>query len=142
MKKIIFLFALVFLVSGCVGQTATVSESITDEDLGSHDTQAEEQTESTETESNVVELGVVARQWEFVPNRIEVNEGDTVILHVTSIDVAHGIRIFEFGVSERLEPGETVDIEFVADKKGTFPFVCSVFCGSGHGSMTGEIVVN
>jgi cytochrome c oxidase subunit 2 len=32
-------------------------------------------------------------------------------------------------------------VRLVPDKVGTFPFVCDIFCGSGHEDMTGTIVV-
>ena len=93
------------------------------------------------TESNIKEFNVIAKQWEFVPNPIVVNEGDTVILNIKSIDVAHGIAIPTFGVSERLNPGKEIIVEFIADKKGTFTFFCNVQCGSGHSSMRGQLIV-
>lgn len=87
------------------------------------------------------EFNVIAKKWDFSPDTITVNEGDTVILNIESIDVDHGIAIPNFGVNEFLSPGNTVKIEFVADKKGSFSFSCNVFCGSGHSSMEGTLVV-
>lgn len=84
---------------------------------------------------------VVAKQFEFNPGTIEVNEGDTVVLKIKSIDTTHGIAIPQFGVSETLNPGEEKTVTFVADKKGTYDFYCNVYCGSGHGSMKGTLVV-
>ena len=84
---------------------------------------------------------MVARKWEFVPATIEVDEGDTVLLTIKSEDVSHGFFLSAFNVKETLSPGKTVNIEFVADKKGTFSFVCSVFCGDGHSRMAGTLVV-
>ena len=88
------------------------------------------------------EFTMTANEFAFQPGLIEVNEGDTVILHITSIDVAHGISIPEFGVSQNLPIGEQKTVQFVADKKGTFTFRCHVFCGTGHSEMTGNLVVN
>lgn len=87
------------------------------------------------------EFTVKAMSFDFVPSTITVNKGDTVILHVTSEDTQHGISIPQFGVNENLPPGQTVTVQFVADKSGTFPFFCSVFCGSGHQSMKGSLIV-
>ena len=89
----------------------------------------------------VVEIDLTAKRWEFEPQLIEVNLGDTVELHLESVDVPHGIVIPEYGISERLNPGEDIHVEFIADKKGTFGFYCSVPCGSGHSGMSGLIVV-
>lgn len=91
--------------------------------------------------TQVRRFDMTAKQWEFEPSTITVNEGDTVRLNITSIDVAHGFGLNVFGVNERLEPGQTTNIEFIADKKGTFTFTCNVFCGSGHGGMKGSLIV-
>ena len=90
---------------------------------------------------SVVEFDVVATKWEWTPSTIEVQEGDTVLLNLVSEDVTHGFDLSAFGISENLEPGESVSVEFVADQVGTHSFSCSVYCGSGHGSMVGELVV-
>jgi heme/copper-type cytochrome/quinol oxidase subunit 2 len=34
-----------------------------------------------------------------------------------------------------------VVIEFVASEAGTFPILCSEYCGNGHKDMTGTLVV-
>jgi len=88
------------------------------------------------------EFNVVAKNWEFIPGTIEVNQGDRVILHLESIDTFHGIALPDFNVNAQLPPGEIIDIEFIADKQGTFNFFCSVPCGSGHKSMGGQLIVN
>lgn len=90
---------------------------------------------------NVAEIDVEAYQYGWDPNPIRVQQGQTVRLHITSSDVAHGIAIPEFGVSERLPPGTTKTVEFVADTAGEYRFYCNVYCGSGHSSMTGQLIV-
>ena len=97
---------------------------------------------SVEEISGVKEFDIIAKQWEFIPSTIEVNQGDKVILNVESIDVNHGIVISSFGINEMLSPRDNVKIEFTANKKGTFPFDCSVSCGRGHYGMVGKIIVN
>jgi len=95
----------------------------------------------SEPDPQIKEIDVIAKRWEFSPNPIRVRKGDTVILNIKSIDVAHGFAIPDFGISERLSPGETTRIEFIADKRGVFRFFCNVQCGSGHGSMFGQLIV-
>ena len=87
------------------------------------------------------EFKMTAKQFAFEPSTIEVNKGDKVRLIVTSTDVPHGIAIKEYGINEQLNPGKPVTIEFTADKAGTFTAYCSVFCGSGHSSMKGKLIV-
>ena len=93
------------------------------------------------TNAGVVEFNMIAKQWEFDPGTITVSRGDKVILHIKSVDVTHGFALPDFGISQILEPGKEVTIEFIADKKGTFTFFCNVPCGSGHLSMRGTLVV-
>ena len=95
-----------------------------------------------EPESGVKEFRIIAKQWEFIPRTIEVNQGDQVRLVITSVDVAHGYAIPGYGINERLIPGRETIIEFTADKKGTFTPYCSVSCGAGHSSMRGTLIVN
>lgn len=96
---------------------------------------------ASSSEPQVKSFSMTARQWEFIPGTITVNEGDRVLLSITSVDVAHGFALKQFGVSVKLEPGKTETVEFVADKKGTYSFFCNVLCGSGHGGMRGTLVV-
>lgn len=122
MKKIIlFLIISALLISAC--------------------TQRNQNDGNTSIQGYVKEFKMTAKQFAFEPEIIEVNKGDMVRLIVTSIDVPHGISIPEYGINERLNPGEPVTIEFIADKEGSFTSFCSVFCGSGHGGMKGKIVV-
>lgn len=86
-------------------------------------------------------FSITATQWAFSPNTITVKQGDTVRMRVTSLDVPHGIMIPEYDINKVLNVNETVMFDFVADKKGTFTFRCSVQCGSGHSTMTGKLVV-
>ena len=89
----------------------------------------------------IITFDIIAKQFSFDPSYIEVNKGDKVILNVQSIDVVHGIRISEFGVNAFLEPGETVKVEFIANKQGEFDFFCNVYCGNGHNNMRGRLIV-
>ena len=88
---------------------------------------------------------VVARRFAFEPATIEVIEGDRVRLAVRSADGPHGVEIKQFKVKKavpRAKPGDSpVVIEFVASAAGSFPILCSEYCGTGHDDMTGTLVV-
>jgi cytochrome c oxidase subunit 2 len=88
---------------------------------------------------------VVARRYAFEPSTIEVTEGESVRLLVRSADGPHGVEIKQFNVKKavpRAKPGDSpVTIEFVASTAGTFPILCSEYCGEGHKDMTGTLVV-
>ena len=137
-KSFIFLIFSLVLISACTQQESSVAPTQIVQPI-------EESSGSNEvigSTGNVKEFTMTAKQWEFVPDTITVNKGDTVKLNIESVDVAHGIAIPEFGVSNKdLVPGKTVNVEFVADKTGTFNFFCNVQCGSGHGGMRGTLLV-
>jgi len=85
---------------------------------------------------------MTAKKYEFIPAVINVNQGDKVVLQVTATDRAHGFGIQEFNVDRALPEGETVTIEFVADRKGEFTIKCTKFCGWGHFSMKAKLIVS
>jgi cytochrome c oxidase subunit 2 len=96
---------------------------------------------TAEPVTEVKEITITAKRFEYEPNSITVNQGDTVRLKIKSIDATHGFGLPEFGINVKLRKGETVVVEFVADKKGTFEFRCTNYCGEGHGEMKGKLVV-
>lgn len=105
------------------------------------DTTPEEEPDNQQPQPQTQSFSLTAKQWVFEPETIRVKQGDTVRLSIQSIDVSHGFALPDFGINATLEPGKTETVEFVADKKGVFRFVCSVFCGAGHGDMQGTLIV-
>lgn len=88
-----------------------------------------------------IEVNIKSFQWGFEPQFIEVNKNDHVTLKLSSDDVAHGIAIDEYQINEPIIPGQMSEVEFIADKPGTFHFYCSVPCGPGHNEQGGYITV-
>ena len=91
--------------------------------------------------SQVRVIKMAAKDFEFDPHIITVNQGDRVQLIVTALDRDHGIRIVGYNINRRLKKGVPTTIEFTANKPGTFSFRCSVFCGLGHRRMKGQLIV-
>ncbi len=155
MKKILLVSMMIFVLAlyGCgnkedkegtkidFGATASEDNGSAEPSGQQADSGAAVENSGTEQQKIVKEFNVIARQFEFEPAKIEVNKGDTVRINLTSEDTAHSLAITEFGFDLKADGGETKTAEFVADKKGTFTFTCSVFCGSGHREMKGELIV-
>ena len=87
---------------------------------------------------------VTAGDYKFLPEVVEVAEGERVVLKVRVTDgKKHGIAIKEMGVKAALPKGsDPVSVEFVAGKPGTYTIACSVYCGNGHSRMKGRLVVS
>lgn len=87
----------------------------------------------------------IAVRTSFEPNKIEVNKGDLVTIHLTNIeqttDELHGFGLNEYNINVVVDPGETKTIEFVADKPGVFPYYCTNFCSALHQEMQGYLLV-
>jgi cytochrome c oxidase subunit 2 len=81
-------------------------------------------------------IEITAKRFSYSPGEITVKKGQPVTIALKSEDVAHGLRIRELGVDMKVKAGETAEVTFTPDKVGDFTGHCSVFCGSGHGSMT------
>lgn len=92
------------------------------------------------TEPRIVEI--TARRFAFEPAQIEATVGERLQLVVRSADGVHGLEIKKFKVKKEIpRGGEPVTIDFTASTEGTFPILCSEFCGNGHEDMAGTLTV-
>lgn len=89
-------------------------------------------------ETKNVTITAVRNEWRFVPEDIDVNCGDKVVLKMINEDeYDHGLGIDLYGISQRMPANETVTTEFIATKAGEFPLYCSVPCGEGFVNENG-----
>jgi cytochrome c oxidase subunit 2 len=84
---------------------------------------------------------ITAKRFSFDPGEITLKKGQPVVLVLKSADVAHGLRFRDLNINAKINPGGTTEVRFTPDKTGNFVGHCSVFCGSGHGSMMMKIHV-
>ena len=101
--------------------------------------------ERIERNGTNVDIYMTAVRSHFTPEHVEVNQGDHVTWHITSIeraqDATHGFALPGYNFNLSLEPGEYIKLEFDADSAGTFPFYCSEFCSALHLEMMGYFLV-
>ena len=72
---------------------------------------------------------------------LKVKQGDTVRVEFTSEQGFHDFMISEFNAAtEKVMAGNTTSVEFLADKKGTFEYYCSVGTHRQQG-MKGNFIV-
>jgi cytochrome c oxidase subunit II len=94
---------------------------------------------SAEPPAKVVK--VLARRFTFAPDRITLKRGVPVVFQLTTADVLMGFSVPDFAVRADILPGKVAEVRLVPDKLGTFTFLCDIFCGSGHETMSGSITV-
>jgi cytochrome c oxidase subunit II len=80
-------------------------------------------------------IEVTSNRFAFEPGEITLKKGQPVVLVLKSTDVPHGLRFRELNVDVKVRAGGTAEVQFTPEKTGDFIGHCSVFCGSGHGSM-------
>lgn len=93
--------------------------------------------------TNVKTFDVVEDSFSYSPSTITVKLGDKVKLNLTNkaADFPHDFVIDELNAkSSKSAPGGTDTLEFIADKKGTFEFYCSVGSHRAKG-MVGKLIV-
>lgn len=87
------------------------------------------------------EAWVVARQFAFEPNQIEVPVGAKVTIYVTAADAQHGFKITGTNVNMQVVPGQISKLSYTFDRVGEYPYICTEYCGLGHAAMFGTIKV-
>src|SRR6516162_1414002 len=98
---------------------------------------------------DATEVYVVAKQWmwklEHAEGQREINSlhvpvGRDVKLILTSQDVIHSFFVPDFRIKQDVVPGRYTTAWFEAREPGTYPILCTQYCGTGHSMMRGEVV--
>src|SRR5690606_11596046 len=61
--------------------------------------------------------------------------------HISSKDVVHGLSIQPVNMNFQVYPDYDYVLEFKPTETGEYKVVCNEFCGIGHHTMIGKIVV-
>jgi cytochrome c oxidase subunit II len=86
-------------------------------------------------------IKILARRFTYTPNQITLKQGVPVVIELRSADVLMGFSVPDFNVRTDVVPGKVARVRFTPDKTGTFTFLCDIFCGSGHETMNGTMIV-
>jgi len=92
---------------------------------------------------------IVAKQFDFTPSTITVNQGDVVRINVSvpandGSPSGHGMLLDMYIPGGfNVGKGQMVSRTFTATTPGTYIWVCTQSnCGNGHSSMFGQLIVN
>ncbi len=94
---------------------------------------------------NVVTVSVEGHQWFWQLSSNEVQAGDTVVFNVTTVDVNHGLGVYDpqlrlIGQTQAM-PGYTNSLELTFDEPGTYKLMCLEYCGLAHHIMISDFNV-
>jgi len=155
-EKLWFGVALLLIVSfigtiayGAVGAGVTmISDSggtVDPDNIGDHEKfQDWPQNNATHVEGDQYEVSVQALQFAFIPGSsdpIRVPANSEVTFYITSPDVTHGFSLAGTNVNSMVIPGQISEITVEFDEPGEYGIVCHEYCGPGHETMSGQVVV-
>jgi cytochrome c oxidase subunit 2 len=94
-----------------------------------------------QTGPNRYEVQVRAFEGGYRPAEIRVPQGAEITFRVLSEDLPHGFAIDSTSVQIELLPNAFVEATHTFAESGEYLFQCHVYCGGGHETMRGKIIV-
>lgn len=94
-----------------------------------------------QTGPNRFEVVVVGRAWAFEPAVIRVPAGAEVTFIGTSVDLIHGFSIATTRANLMLIPGQVSRMVYRFRRSGEYLLLCHEYCGIGHHTMAGRVIV-
>ncbi|WP_338460778.1 cytochrome c oxidase subunit II [Synechococcus elongatus] len=85
--------------------------------------------------------------WIFYPDQniiageLHLPLGKSVQLDIEAQDVIHAFWVPQFRLKQDAIPGEQTRLQFTPTQVGTFPIICAELCGSYHGAMRSQVIV-
>ena len=87
------------------------------------------------------EAVVIGRAWSFEPAEIRVPAGVEIVFTATATDVIHGFNIEGTRLNMMLIPGQISRNSYTFDEPGEYLLICHEYCGLGHHTMAGRVIV-
>ena len=85
-----------------------------------------------------VYLTAMTFQWTPI---LQLEQGKEYILHLSSLDVNHGFSLYPINVNFQVVPGYDYGLRVTPTAAGDFRIICNEFCGIGHHTMVGRVIV-
>ena len=76
-----------------------------------------------------------------MPAEIRIPRDTEVTFTATSVDVIHGLEIERTRVNMMLIPGQIGKITHTFREPGEYLLICHEYCGAGHHTMSGKVIV-
>ncbi|MGO9932908.1 MAG: cytochrome C oxidase subunit II [Steroidobacteraceae bacterium] len=88
-----------------------------------------------------VTVRMIATQYDFVPQCVDVPVGVPVKFRLTSVDVVHGFLLPDTNVNTMVVPGFVAEVRTRFTQEGEYAMPCHEFCGLGHHAMWAHVRV-
>ena len=90
---------------------------------------------------NLYEAVVVAFEGGFDPSELRFPVGAEVRFRVRSVDLVHGFLIEGTDIEVEVDPLEPPEASYTFTEPGEYLMHCYIYCGGGHPSMLGTVIV-
>ncbi len=94
-----------------------------------------------QTGPNAYEAVMIGQAWTFIPPEIRVPVGAEITFTATSADVLHGFHVEGTRLNMMLIPGQVSRNTYTFQQPGEYVIICHEYCGLGHHTMFGKVVV-
>lgn len=87
------------------------------------------------------EVYLRGQMWTWVPI-LKLKKGVNYKFHISSTDLMHGFSLMPLVMNFQVVPGHDNILNMTPTSAGTFHILCNEFCGIGHHTMIGKIIVS
>ncbi len=84
---------------------------------------------------------LAGQMWNWTPI-LELKKGVNYKFHISSVDLMHGFSLMPLNMNFQIVPGHDNILNVTPTTSGTFHIICNEFCGIGHHTMVGKIIVS
>lgn len=95
----------------------------------------------SQTGPNTYDAVIIGRVWSFEPAELRIPVGAEVTFIATTPDVLHGFHIERTRINMMLIPGQVSRNTYTFTEPGEYLFLCHEYCGLGHQTMYGRVIV-
>ncbi len=82
-------------------------------------------------------IAIVASDWKFTPDTIQLHVGQETTLHLSSSQGVHGLQSDALGIPlTTIATGAPTSVNVTPKKAGKYVLHCAIMCGAGHPNMT------
>jgi cytochrome c oxidase subunit II len=86
------------------------------------------------------DIYMLGRMWQWYPV-LKLKKGASYTLHLSALDVNHGFSLHPVNLNFQVVPGYDYGLRIEPNQAGDFRVVCNEFCGIGHHTMIGKVIV-
>jgi cytochrome c oxidase subunit 2 len=86
------------------------------------------------------DIYMLGRLWQWYPI-LELEKDKSYRLHLSSMDWQHGFSLQPVNINLQILPGYEMVLTVTPDQAGDYAVICNEYCGIGHHTMLGKIIV-